>query len=587
MISNPPVELTFTTFDGLELFYRAWLPQQPAKRAVVFFHRGHEHSGRYQELVERLELDDFAVFAWDARGHGRSPGERGFADHFGVLVKDADCFVRHVAKTHGVAVEEMAVVAHSVGAVTVAAWMHDFAPPIRGAVLATPAFRVKLYVPLAIPALRLKLRWLGQGFIKSYVKSKMLTHDKVEAAKYEVDPLIERAIAENILLGLYDTATRVVSDAGAITTPTLVLVAGSDWVVKSAPQTEFVRQLSAPRKEASLLPGFYHAVFHELHRAQPIEQTRRFIRGLFDDPAPRVSLRHADREGFTHQEHRRLTSPLPLTSPKRWLFLGQRLLLQTLGRLSKGIRLGLSSGFDSGRTLDYVYENRPQGFSPLGRMIDRGYLESIGWRGIRQRKENLQSLLRRAIEETHAAGRPVRLLDVAAGVGRYDLEVLREMAAIPITAVLRDFQIPNLEAGRKLAAEMRLKNVTYEPGDAFDEEGLAAVEPKPTIAVVSGLYELFPDNDAIMRSLRGLNRALEADGLLLYTGQPWHPQLEQIARVLTSHRDGKPWIMRRRTQAEMDELVRLAGFEKLDMEIDRWGIFTVSLARKIKGREEH
>jgi hypothetical protein len=38
--------------------------------------------------------------------------------------------------------------------------------------------------------------------------------------------------------------------------------------------------------------------------------------------------------------------------------------------------------------------------------------------------------------------------------------------------------------------------------------------------------------------------------------------------------------MRRRTQAEMDELVRAAGFRKVAMEIDEWGIFTVSLAEK-------
>jgi hypothetical protein len=67
---------------------------------------------------------------------------------------------------------------------------------------------------------------------------------------------------------------------------------------------------------------------------------------------------------------------------------------------------------------------------------------------------------------------------------------------------------------------------------------------------------------------------------LLYTNQPWHPQLEFIARCLTNH-DGQPWIMRRRTQAEMDDLVRAAGFEKVAMEIDEFGIFTVSLARKV------
>ena len=39
---------------------------------------------------------------------------------------------------------------------TAAAWVHDYAPPIRAMILAVPAFRVKLYVPFAIPFLRLR-----------------------------------------------------------------------------------------------------------------------------------------------------------------------------------------------------------------------------------------------------------------------------------------------------------------------------------------------------------------------------------------------------------------------------------------------
>jgi len=67
-------------------------------------------------------------------------------------------------------------------------------------------------------------------------------------------------------------------------------------------------------------------------------------------------------------------------------------------------------------------------------------------------------------------------------------------------------------------------------------------------------------------------------GCLVYTGQPWHPQIEMIARALTSHRDGRAWVMRRRTQAELDQLIVRAGFRKIEQRIDPWGIFTVSLA---------
>ncbi len=97
--------------------------------------------------------------------------------------------------------------------------------------------------------------------------------------------------------------------------------------------------------------------------------------------------------------------------------------------------------------------------------------------------------------------------------------------------------------------------------------------------MVSGLYELFGDNELVRRSLRGLAKAVLPGGYLVYTGQPWHPQVEMIARVLVN-REGQPWIMRRRTQEEMDDLVRDAGFEKIAQEIDPWGIFTVSLARR-------
>jgi hypothetical protein len=110
---------------------------------------------------------------------------------------------------------------------------------------------------------------------------------------------------------------------------------------------------------------------------------------------------------------------------------------------------------------------------------------------------------------------------------------------------------------------------------------LSGIQPRPTIGIVSGLFELFPSNRDVLTSLNGLADAIEPGGYLVYTNQPWHPQVEFIARVLRN-REGEPWIMRRRTTAEMDELVRTAGFEKMNMEVDQWGIFTVSVARRVK-----
>ncbi len=201
-----PAEGTMPSWDGAELFYRSWIPEKPTNKALLLFHRGHEHSGRWQELVDLLALEDVAMFAWDARGHGRSHGRTWWRGEFrrhhqrcgGVRAP-------HFRTQHEIALENVIVLAHSVGAVSVAAWVHDYAPPIRAMVLATAAFRVRLYVPLALPALRLKQKFLGPGHVKSYVKSRMLTHDREQAARYDADPLIFRQIAVNVLIDLHET----------------------------------------------------------------------------------------------------------------------------------------------------------------------------------------------------------------------------------------------------------------------------------------------------------------------------------------------------------------------------------------------
>jgi alpha-beta hydrolase superfamily lysophospholipase len=566
-------EHTMSSWDGAQLFYRAWIPAKPAQKALLLFHRGHEHSGRWAELVELLGLDDVAVFAWDARGHGRSAGERGAAENFGTMVKDVDTFVRHVGKQHGFALETMIVLAHSVGAVTVSAWVHDYAPPIRAMILATPAFRVRLYVPLAIPSLRLKEKFVGSGYVKSYVKAKMLTHDPAQAALYDADPLIFRQIAVNVLIGLHDAGTRLLADAGAIHVPTLMLSAGRDWVVSVKAQRQFFNGLSSSEKRMHVFPAAYHALFHERERAQVADRVRDFVRDRFAKPSETPSLLEADKYGHTWEEHERLKLR---GSPVFALIRGG---MKTGGRLSKGIDLGWRSGFDSGLTLDYVYENKAQGSTPLGRLIDRNYLNSPGWRGIRERKKNLEMLLRRVIERTHAEGRPIRIIDIAAGGGRYLLETMRDLRQVPMTTLLRDYKQENVEAIGRLANEFGLTNVAVAAGDAFDRASLATIDPRPTIGIVSGLFELFPGNAGVLTSLRGLADAIEPGGYLIYTNQPWHPQVEFIARVLRN-REGQPWIMRRHTTAEMDELVRAAGFEKLEMEVDEWGMFTVSIARR-------
>ncbi|WP_368939013.1 class I SAM-dependent methyltransferase family protein, partial [Morganella morganii] len=92
----------------------------------------------------------------------------------------------------------------------------------------------------------------------------------------------------------------------------------------------------------------------------------------------------------------------------------------------EGVSIGYDKGFDSGSTLDYVYRNQAQGKGIFGRIVDRQYLNSIGWQGIRQRKVNIEKILRRTIRALQEEGQPVRIMDIAAGQGRYLFDAIND-----------------------------------------------------------------------------------------------------------------------------------------------------------------
>ncbi|MFQ5990325.1 MAG: class I SAM-dependent methyltransferase family protein, partial [Candidatus Methylomirabilales bacterium] len=273
-----------------------------------------------------------------------------------------------------------------------------------------------------------------------------------------------------------------------------------------------------------------------------------------------------------------LVQPLPALHPKSIYYKTLKGLLRTVGQLSDGIRLGLQYGFDSGVMLEYIYQNKTSGRGWLGRAIDRAYLDAPGWKGIRERAEILKDVLRKTIHENSQRGVSTSLLDVASGGGRYVLEVFQEFRSDTVSAVLRDYKEENVQKALTLARGLGV-SASIECGDAFSDSDLDSVNPRPNVIVVSGLHEILPDNDLIRTHFGQLNRILQAPGTLIFTIQPYHPQIESIARVLTSH-SGGPWVMRLRPFDLTRQWAEDAGFRCIQVQMDSQDIFGVVKARK-------
>ena len=451
--------------------------------------------------------------------------------------------------------------------------------------LASPAFKVKLYVPFALPGLRLMRALRGNFFVKSYVKAKLLTHDPARIASYDADPLLARAISVDILLGLDEASERIVADAAAITLPTQLLISGSDWVVEHAPQHAFFDRLGTAHKEKHVLPGFFHDTLGEKDRARAARQ------GASLPPrASSTARRHAPTSrrrtgsGFTKDEADALALPLPALSARGLYWATTRAGLRFGGLVSEGIRLGHETGFDSGSTLDYVYRNEARGRTraSAGSSIASTSNRSAGAASGRESGTSRSCCATRCGACVRAASRCTSSTSPPAAAATCWMRCTDGVER-PESIVLRDYAARNVRDGEALIAanEARLTS----PDSSTPTPSIARAS-RPSrrgrrSASSRGSTSSSPTTRPCATSLAGLGDAIAAGGFLVYTGQPWHPQLELIARALTSHRGGAAWVMRRRTQGEMDQLVEAAGFRKVAQRIDEWGIFTVSLAERV------
>lgn len=574
-------ESGFHASDGTFIFYRYWLGRpldaltSSDKKVMVFLHRGHEHSARLTEMALAFVQAGYQVFAWDARGNGLSEGERDHAESFSCLVADLDEFVAEIRQLMTVDDSQIMLCASSLGALMAIAWVHDYAPKVRSMILGTPALAIRLYVPFALPALQLAQKVGVMSRVSSYVKAKVLTHDQHAQQAYNDDALISTSISRDLLIDSILTGQRLLDDAGAITVPTMVLCAGKDFVVNKGAIRTFYERLRSPVKRWQYYTDSFHAIFHEANKADVYQDCIAFADEVFATPFTSVDLTDADKSSEHAKRHSQERIEAFMAKEFNPQFVLTRLAIEKLGWISDSVAMGVRHGFDSGSSLDKVYQNQPNGKNTLGKWVDRFYLNNIGWQGIRIRKAHLLELA--SIVLSSIQSDTPRLLDIASGNGFYAFELAQTYPNLQLC--LRDYDAYNVKVMSQKIQTLGLgKRVQAEQMDAFE---LATYDEQVAdVAIASGVFELFSDNALIKTALTGIHRSLSDGGHLIYTNQPWHPEQEFIGKTLTNHR-GKDWIMRCRSQAEMDQLAEQAGFKKIAMKIDKFGIFSVSLAKKI------
>jgi alpha-beta hydrolase superfamily lysophospholipase len=250
----------FPGCDGMELFYQAWLPSGSAPRAVlVNLHGLGDHSSLYPNLAEYFPRQRIAVYAFDLRGNGRSPGQRGYISSWDEYREDLHIFLSRV---RGWEPERpLFVLGNSLGGLIVLDYALCYPGWLAGVIAAAPPLG-----KLGVPPILMTLGWLFSRALPRFslrvgMDLSGLARDPAIVEAVLADPLFHRRGTARLSTEVTAAIARVQSRAEALAVPVLILHGSDDRMVPPDGSREFFSKLRYPDRQFLEYAGAYHGLF--------------------------------------------------------------------------------------------------------------------------------------------------------------------------------------------------------------------------------------------------------------------------------------------------------------------------------------
>ena len=291
-------ESHYTDPDGVDVFYRRWLPDAEPRGIVLVLHGMSEHSGRYGRFAEALVDDGFAVYADDHRGFGRTAATTGM----GVTGPNGfDGVLGSIRSLHEQAVDDLGdlpviVFGHSMGSMFVQAYVQRYTD-VAGFVLSGTAGPAPELAEMAQGMQAMvdagagdepvdALGSFNEPFQPTRTAYDWLSRDETEVDKYVADPMcgdgnpVTAGFLAGMLALLHDATQADAIGRIPAGTPVLLVTGGADPVSNGG---ESARVLEAMYRDAGLdvtahyYPDARHEILNEINRDEVTADIRQWL----------------------------------------------------------------------------------------------------------------------------------------------------------------------------------------------------------------------------------------------------------------------------------------------------------------------
>jgi alpha-beta hydrolase superfamily lysophospholipase len=270
-------EGTFIGAGGMALYYQAWIPREGQRKNAVLInlHGLGDHSGLYPTLAAHFPAHGIALYAYDMRGNGRSPGQRAYLRRWHEYRGDLRAFVERVRKWEGDL--PIFILGNSLGGLVVLDYALHYPTGLSGVIAAAPPLGELGVPPLLMALGRVMSRIFPRFSLEVGMDLSGLARDPAVVNTVLADPLFHRRGTARLSTEVTAAIRRVQARAETLSVPLLILHGSADRMVPPEGSRRFFSRLEVPDRELREYPEGYHGLFADVGHEEVLKDTERWI----------------------------------------------------------------------------------------------------------------------------------------------------------------------------------------------------------------------------------------------------------------------------------------------------------------------
>lgn len=268
-------EGSFAGVDGIQLYYQFWQAVTEPKANLIIVHGFGENCNRWRNILSRYPQQGFNIYIYDQRGHGRSPGQRGYVNSFSEFRGDLLNFVQLVS-AQSPDLPRFLYGMSMGGLISLDFGLHH--PEVLSGVISTaPAVGKIGLSPFMFTLAKILDRLWPRFSMENPINGNLLSRDTEWVQSVLADPLSHGRGTPRLVIEMGKAAAWVHAHAAEWRLPLLLLHGSGDGFASVDGSRLFAQEVNSPLVKYIEYEGGYHELHNDTIKIQVYNDVRTWL----------------------------------------------------------------------------------------------------------------------------------------------------------------------------------------------------------------------------------------------------------------------------------------------------------------------